>query len=133
MKTQVYYKISLAVIVLAITAYYFVDNPTKTSFGIPCLFHSATGLYCPGCGGQRAFYALLHGDILKAFQANLLLFIVLPLIGLKLSEEVTGRKVLPEALYSRRLIIVTVLLLIIFFVIRNIPYEPFTYLIPPKK
>ena len=30
----------------------------------PCLFHSATGLYCPGCGGTRAFQALLRGDLM---------------------------------------------------------------------
>lgn len=31
--------------------------------GIPCLFHLATGLYCPGCGGTRATIFLLHGHI----------------------------------------------------------------------
>lgn len=29
----------------------------------PCLFHLATGAYCPGCGGTRAMAALLHGDL----------------------------------------------------------------------
>ncbi len=33
----------------------------------PCPFHLITGYYCPGCGGTRAFYALLHGRILQAF------------------------------------------------------------------
>ncbi|MCI9570502.1 MAG: DUF2752 domain-containing protein [Lachnospiraceae bacterium] len=31
---------------------------------IPCLFHEITGLYCPGCGGTRAFKALLRGELL---------------------------------------------------------------------
>lgn len=31
----------------------------------PCTFHEITGLSCPGCGGTRAFIALLHGDIMK--------------------------------------------------------------------
>ncbi|MDD6380922.1 MAG: DUF2752 domain-containing protein [Lachnospiraceae bacterium] len=26
-----------------------------------CLFHKVTGLYCPGCGGTRAFLYLIHG------------------------------------------------------------------------
>lgn len=35
--------------------------------GFPCLFQRITGLYCPGCGGTRAFKALLSGDILLSF------------------------------------------------------------------
>lgn len=33
----------------------------------PCIFHSVTGLYCPGCGGTRAVSALLHGHIVTSF------------------------------------------------------------------
>ena len=31
--------------------------------GGPCLILSLTGWYCPGCGGTRAFLALIKGDI----------------------------------------------------------------------
>lgn len=30
---------------------------------LPCLFHSVTGIYCPGCGGTRACIALLRGNV----------------------------------------------------------------------
>ncbi|MCI8363878.1 MAG: DUF2752 domain-containing protein [Eubacterium sp.] len=33
----------------------------------PCLFHRITGLYCPGCGGTRAFTSLLQGDFISCF------------------------------------------------------------------
>ena len=33
----------------------------------PCLFHFVTGLPCPGCGGTRAFAAILRGDLIHAF------------------------------------------------------------------
>lgn len=33
----------------------------------PCLFHLATGYYCPGCGGTRAIAALLHGQLFRSF------------------------------------------------------------------
>ena len=32
----------------------------------PCVFYTYLGLYCPGCGGTRAVYALFHGQLLKA-------------------------------------------------------------------
>ena len=33
---------------------------------IPCLFHTVTGLYCPGCGGTRAVRLLCQGHILES-------------------------------------------------------------------
>ncbi len=32
----------------------------------PCAFSQLFNLYCPGCGGTRAFFALLRGDILRS-------------------------------------------------------------------
>ena len=32
----------------------------------PCMFHALTGLYCPGCGGTRAVFALLHGQVIRS-------------------------------------------------------------------
>lgn len=32
----------------------------------PCIMRSMLGLYCPGCGGTRAFLFLIHGQILKS-------------------------------------------------------------------
>lgn len=31
-----------------------------------CTLHNLTGYYCPGCGGTRAIYALLHGHVLRS-------------------------------------------------------------------
>lgn len=35
-----------------------------------CPFHALTGLYCPGCGGTRAFYAFIHGHFIQSFCLN---------------------------------------------------------------
>ena len=36
--------------------------------GLPaCTLYSLTGLYCPGCGGTRSVYFLLHGDVWRSF------------------------------------------------------------------
>lgn len=34
---------------------------------LPCIFHKLTGLYCPGCGGTRAVYWLLKGNVAYSF------------------------------------------------------------------
>ena len=36
-------------------------------FRLPCLLHALTGYYCPGCGGTRAVYALLHLHPIRSF------------------------------------------------------------------
>lgn len=36
---------------------------TLTRWLPPCIFHEVTGFYCPGCGGTRAFHALLRGQL----------------------------------------------------------------------
>lgn len=45
-------------------------------YKIPCLFHLATGLQCPGCGLTRASMALLRGDVESAYNFNQLAFFV---------------------------------------------------------
>src|ERR1039458_2298384 len=67
-----------AVIVLAMAAagiagLVFFFNPAAYSFYPVCQFHRLTGLNCPGCGGTRALYALLHGHLATALRDNALL------------------------------------------------------------
>ncbi|WP_460470008.1 DUF2752 domain-containing protein [Emticicia fontis] len=124
------YKIILAVIVFTITVYYFYYPSLGHFLGIQCLFNKTTGLYCLGCGGQRAFHALLHGDFITAAQDNLLIFLVLPLIGVKLFEEFSKRKIIPDVFFTRKFVLPVLLFVILFTILRNIPIEPFTYLVP---
>ena len=37
---------------------------------MPCFFHELTGFYCPGCGGTRAFFALITGHPIISFLYN---------------------------------------------------------------
>ena len=37
---------------------------------MPCFFHELTGFYCPGCGGTRAFLALITGHPIISFLYN---------------------------------------------------------------
>jgi hypothetical protein len=58
----------------------FFFDPAQHGFYPVCLFHSLTGWNCPGCGGTRAAYQLLHGHLRRALQDNALF--VLTLAGL---------------------------------------------------
>ena len=66
MKTEkeldIYFYIAGWIVAAAILIYALLPG-----FG-DCLFHSATGYYCPGCGGTRALYAFFQGHpLLSAF------------------------------------------------------------------
>lgn len=125
-----WYKILLAVIAITITAYYFYYNALSFLPAYQCIFNRATGLYCPGCGGQRAFHALLHGNFATAAHNNLLIFLVLPIAGIKLTEELSGRKIFPAAFYSRKFLLPLLIFFLLFIILRNIPVEPFRFLAP---
>ena len=76
-----------AVIVLALAALgsgamLFFFDPAKHGFYPICLFHSLTGLNCPGCGGTRAAYQLLHGHLLRALHDNALFVLALAVLAL---------------------------------------------------
>ena len=53
-----------------------------TGLALPCPFHAATGLLCPGCGVTRMCLALLRGDPAGAWAANPVLLLLLPVLGL---------------------------------------------------
>lgn len=49
-------------------------------FGVPCLFHKVTGLWCTGCGVTRMVIRLSKLDFIGAFRSNEFVFITLPAI-----------------------------------------------------
>ena len=67
----------LVVAALGSGAVLFFFDPAKHGFYPICLFHSLTGLNCPGCGATRAAYQLLHGHLLRALHDNALFVLTL--------------------------------------------------------
>lgn len=58
---------------------------------VSCIFHSATGIFCPACGMTRSFRAILHFHFLEAFRQNILgipLFLFLIIFILILCYEI---------------------------------------------
>ena len=116
---------------LILLTYFFFD-PELFSFFPSCPFHQLSGLDCPGCGSQRAFHSLLQGEILKAADYNLLFVLsviifvpygICQLVSLvtpqKISLEVFNTFLNPKFIFS---------ICLIFWILRNIPIKPFTYL-----
>jgi uncharacterized integral membrane protein len=111
------------VIVIAasgIILYFYFADPAKSSFGVPCLLHSATGLLCWGCGGQRAFHQLLHGNFKEAFQLNALVFPVVMLLAYVLISELTKINPSYPFIRKRRVSLSILFFVIVFTVLRNV-------------
>jgi hypothetical protein len=102
-----------------------------------CFFHKLTGLNCPGCGGTRAFFAFLKGDLLTSLRMNPL-FLTGLLGGLFfLSISVIDRSSRGRPRFLKGIKITArggwaiVGALATFWILRNIPTWPFTLLAPP--
>jgi hypothetical protein len=109
---------------------FFHLNPAQYPVFPKCAFHQLTGLSCPGCGGQRALHQLLHGQIVAAFRLNPLLLSLLPLgVVWSLRQAVgrlTGRTVSP-LFRHHRWGWVMVGVVVAFWIVRNLPFAPFTW------
>ncbi len=102
--------------------FFWVVNPSEASYLPSCLFKSATGLNCPGCGSTRALYHLFHGELFSAFAMNPLLIIALPFIGWMLFNPPWTRKSwVPWTIMT---------LFLSYGILRNIPFQPFHQLAP---
>lgn len=98
-------------------------DPATGSVFPPCLWRSATGWLCPGCGSARAIHALLHGQLLSALYLNPLAVVAMPVVA---SDVVQGwrdtgdgwmRRLRPAYIWGLAVIIV------LFGVLRNLPSE----------
>jgi hypothetical protein len=92
-----------------------------------------TGLHCAGCGGTRAFFALIKGDLALSWRMNPLFLIALG-AGLVYAaatvfEKVTGRRQAWTRISAKAGWTILALVMA-FWVMRNIPRWPFTLLAP---
>lgn len=123
----------LALLVSAgLAALYFSYDPANAVFFPRCPFKWITGLDCPGCGSQRAVHALLHGDIQSAADHNLLLLISLPFFavhaGYYVRGALNGKFRSFRAMYHPAVPVTALVVIGLFWVLRNIPVGPLSYL-----
>lgn len=134
MNTQLKYFIPVSCFITALVILYFFFNPANTAFFPPCPFYSLTGFYCPGCGSQRAIHQLLHGNIGGAFGYNALLVLSLPILLISARMFILNiyRKENKRdgILYNPILPKIIFVIILLFWILRNIPVQPFGLLAP---
>jgi hypothetical protein len=110
----------LAPLAILIVSYYFFNDPATASWSIPCLLHRATGWSCWGCGGQRAFHQLLHGNWVQALRLNALIFPVSALMGLIVISELTQKQPNYGFLRKKSIPLCAAVILFGFTILRNL-------------
>jgi len=110
----------------------WLGDPTTPGGPLPtCPTKALLGIDCPGCGGMRMLYSLMHGNVLAAARFNALALVALVLLVWAYFAwtygRVVGRKIRSWQDY-RWSALVAVSLAVVWFVVRNIPFAPFTAL-----
>ncbi len=125
--------IGMLVLGITLTFLYLFINPSEVDFLPKCPLYAITGIYCPGCGSQRATHELLNFNITGVLEQNVLYFIGLLVFGYHLT--VTGLRVffkknIYNYLYHPNTPRIILVVVILFWILRNIPAYPFNVLAP---
>jgi hypothetical protein len=107
-----------------------MDPQTRGALSPGCPFRTVTGYDCPGCGSTRAMYALTQGDPLRAMDHNLLMVLMLPVLAWawfgwlrhRLGRRIEAPTLAPQLTFGLAGV------LVVFWVARNLPWEPLTWL-----
>ncbi len=111
------------------------NDPSAPGSRFPgCVFHAATGLWCPGCGLTRGTHHLLTGDPLAALSSNVFTPFVVAAIALSwlawalrsFGREVRLLRPAPSGAVGGA----AIALVVVFGVVRNLPVAPFDALAP---
>jgi len=112
---------------------YFFVNPSSVIFFPKCPLYVTTGIYCPGCGSQRATHQLLQFNLFGVLQQNILYFaglIIIAYHGIITVLNLYLKKNIYNYLYHPKTPIIILIIVIIYWILRNIPYYPFNMLAP---
>ncbi|WP_066169178.1 DUF2752 domain-containing protein [Gordonia hydrophobica] len=111
------------------TVVWLGDPTTPGGFLPPCPTKLLLHIDCPGCGSTRALYSLLHGDVPAALHYNAVGVVALMLLGYAFVAYTIGlwrgRRVHSWQQW-RYAPMVALVVTVVWFIIRNIPIEPFT-------
>jgi hypothetical protein len=114
------------------TSYVMLSNPVDAGAdAIPsCLVKLTTGFDCPGCGGTRAAWYLLHGDVSAAARHHLMFVFAVPFLIYAYVAWAAGQAFgwkIPQLRVGPTAIGVFLAAWGVFSVLRNLPWSPFTW------
>jgi len=110
----------------------WVGDPTTPNGPLPvCPTKALLGIDCPGCGGMRMLYSLMHGNLVAAVRYNALGLVAVGLLVWAYVAWTYGRVVgrrITSWQHHRWSAVVALWVVMAWFVVRNIPFAPFTAL-----
>ncbi|MBR9845165.1 MAG: DUF2752 domain-containing protein [Algicola sp.] len=121
------------IILLGVLSLYFFINPSEFNFFPKCPLYSYTGIYCAGCGSQRAIHQIVNGNIITGIRHNYLLILVFGVLSYKAGLYVLNNvynKTYNDLLHKPIATKIILILVLIFWALRNINVFPFTELAP---
>ena len=110
----------------------WIGDPTTPGGPLPlCPTKALLGVDCPGCGTLRMIYSLLHGDLFAAVKFNAVALVALGFLAVAYGTwtygRVTGRQIIGWQ-HHRWAPPIALALVAVWFVVRNLPFAPFTAL-----
>jgi hypothetical protein len=104
-------------------AWLATHDPNTPGHYPACFLLSTTGYYCPACGGTRATYDLLHGDVAGAFARHPVVPVLYVALGLVVVYYVLRRRFerLPALVVPTWVWPVAGAAVLVFGVLRNLP------------
>lgn len=123
--------LSIAACFATAAAYVLVREPMDDATSVTtCVAKLTTGFDCPGCGGTRAFYYLVHGNIPAAARHHLVFVFAAPFLVYAYLVW-TGNRIfgwrLPQLRPGPAAAAVLMIGLGVYAVLRNLPWAPFTW------
>ncbi|MCD8237132.1 MAG: DUF2752 domain-containing protein [Prevotellaceae bacterium] len=113
-----------AAIVGTMTAVYYLNDPARTVWCPKCVMLAVTGYKCPGCGVQRMFFHVLHGDVIAGIRYNYFAALVwvyaLVLISGYIVPIKSYTKFIREHLVNRYVAYSYLILYVVWWIIRNV-------------
>jgi hypothetical protein len=112
---------------------YFYVNPSSVNFLPKCPLYVTTGIYCPGCGSQRATHELLHFNLLGVLKQNALYVLGLLILAYHLIVSLYNsifHKNVYNYIYHPKTPWILLIIILVFWILRNLPFYPFNLLAP---